>query len=294
VVTSVFGAVQALRRAAALAPPESLWEIKLDDVIFPALMPLPNKGVVLATRRSLIALSAAGRKLWEHEAALLTTNWVLASDHLVVSGTRGEIWLLDQEGRAAVGTDTGGRLAAAGSNTILTYDEQGIHRLYLEAGRIEKIYDLPGGFSGYSDLALLQPDALYLPCIAAPGDRPLSGSDVLATHRDAAGDSLVVLASDGALLWRRSYKRVLREQRRLYSMEGRAYLVSYVQGASSSEITVYEIDVEHAELIEVFVGGNRGPAARDTWLAPVGEGRFLIHVGGVGLALLDAQAAQAR
>jgi hypothetical protein len=257
-------------------------------------MPLPNKGVVLATRRRLIGLSAAGHKLWEREDTLLTSNWILAGDRLIVSSAGGEIWLLDREGAAAVGTDTGGRLASTGSNTILTYDEQGIHRMYLETGRVEKLYDLPGGLPGYGDVALLQPDALYLPGIAAPGDRLLSGSDILATHRDAAGDSLIALSSNGALLWRRSHGRVLREQRRLYSLEGRAYLVSHVQGLWSGEISLYEIDVKNAELLEVFVGGNRGPEARDTWLAPVGDGRFLIHVGGVGLALLDAQAAQAR
>jgi hypothetical protein len=305
----VFGAVQALQPlpsadqkagVATTTPLAPLWEIALDDVIFATLMPLPDGGVVLAMHRRLIGLSPAGRTLWEGEAALLASHWVLARDHLVLAEARGEIWLLDREGAVALGTEAGGRLALADGKTILTYDEQGLHRLYLETGRMETIYPLLGGFPAHSDLILLQPDALYLPGIAAPGDRLLTGSDILATHRDADGESLIVLASDGTLRWRRSYAsktraKALRTQQELLSLDGRAYLFSRVPGLSCTEITLYEIDVERAELIPLFVGGHRDPAARDTWLAPVGDGRFLIHVGGVGLALLDAQAAaQAR
>ena len=305
-VTSVFGVTQALRPSTApltgantteQALLEPLWETELDRVIFPDLMPLPGGGVVLSTHHAgqgsaLIGMSTTGSKLWEKEATLWSSQWVLAGDRLVVSGAGGEIWTLDSKGPAALDTEAGGRLVPAGGNAVLTYDEEGIHRVDLETRLIDPLYALPGGFPGYGDLAVLHPDAAHRPNGAAPDDSTLSGGDLLITHTDAGGDSLTALAADGTVRWRRAFERVLREQRSLLSFDGRAYLVSLVQGLSYSEVSLYEIDVENAELVPVLSGGSRNPVAKDTWLEPVDRGRLLIHIGGTGMLLLDTQAAQ--
>jgi len=57
-------------------------------------------------------------------------------------------------------------------------------------------------------------------------------------------------------------------------------------------VAIYEIDVENAELVRIFDGGSRDPSAVDTWVAPAGKGRLLIHIAGTGLAVLDTRAAR--
>jgi hypothetical protein len=304
-VTSVFGILQALRplasstgaHAAGEVLLEAVWEIELEGVVFPDLMPLPGGGVALSTRRAgqgatLIGISPARSELWEEEADLGSSpHWMLAHDRLIVSGIDGNIWMVNQQGATALSTEAGGRLAPAGRNAVLTYDEKGIHRLDLNTPSIDPLYALPGGLPGYGDLAVLRPDAVHLPDVAAPDDSMLSGSDLLVTHRDAGGDSLTALGIDGTLRWRRSYERTLREQHKLLSFDGRAYLVSQMLGLSFAKISVYEIDVQNAELLRIFTGGSRNPTATDTWFAPLGDVRLLIHIGGTGMLVLDTQAA---
>jgi outer membrane protein assembly factor BamB len=304
-IVSVFGALQALRlsasaetgtHAAGPTPLEPVWEIELEDVIFPDLMPLPGGGVSLSVRQggqgpSLIGVSPAGHKVWEKQAALWSSHWVLSGSHLLASGAGEEIWAIDQEGPTAPDTKAGGRLALTGEKALLSYDAEGVYRLDLSNGTAQLIYSLPGGFPGYRDIVVLQPDGIKPPDVAPPDDAAPSDGVILLTHKDAAGSSLTALDPNGALRWRRSYEPTLREQQQLLSFDGRIYLISQTYGLSFSQVTLFEIDVAHAELLRVFSGGSRNLTATDTWFEHVGEGRLLLHIGGTGLLALDTRAA---
>jgi hypothetical protein len=239
----------------------------------------------------MIGVSPTGIKLWESQVALRLSQWIWAGDRLVVSGVGGDIWVVDQAGPIPLESDVGGRLAAVGGNAALSYDEEGVHLLDLEARTVRRLYHLPGGFPGYGDLALIQPHGLDLQAIADPDDATLPGSLILVTHKDATGDSLTALDPGGRVHWRRSFGRSLRESRALYVLSGRAYLVSHVRGPSSSEVAVYEVATESAELLRVFSGGSRGPTTTGTWLAPAGNGHLLIHIEDTGMVCLDVEAA---
>jgi hypothetical protein len=91
--------------------------------------------------------------------------------------------------------------------------------------------------------------------------------------------------------WRRSYEYALREQRSLLAFDGHAYLVSETQGLTSNKLLLYAIDAQNAELLRIFMGGSRSSATTNTWLAPMGHGRLLIHIGDTALLALDTQAA---
>jgi outer membrane protein assembly factor BamB len=285
---SVLGAVEALARtdlpsdtttttitgeyaAPQTAPLEPLWRIELDGVVFPSLLPLPGGGIIVYTQNKMIGLAASGVRLWEREAALWSVDKAWADAQLVLTGANGAIWSMGT--RAAVEWDAqvGGHLAQSGTE-LLSYDNQGIHRLDAKTRSTNLIYALPRGLPGHVDLALL------------------SDGSALATHRDMSGGSLLALDSDGALRWRRSYPITFREQRELLAFGDRAYMISQVYGLSDSTLYIHEIDVEKAELVLLFKSGSRDPSPKNTWFAPLDQDRVLLHISGTGMLALDLQA----
>jgi hypothetical protein len=273
-------------------PLEPMWRAGLEGVTFPALMPLPGGGVVICTERALIGLSPTGQRLWERAAGPWSPDGILAGDRLIMAEAGGDVWTVQEDKVTPWDTEAGGRLAAGitGMGTaaagVLSYDETGIHLLDPQNRSVELWYTLPGGFPGTGDIVVL-------PWGSTPGaTTSMPAGIVLATHKDRTGESLTTLTSDGALRWRRSYPGTLRERRDLLALDGRAFLVSQVQGITASEVAIYEIDVGNAELVRILYGGSRDPATADSWVAPAGKGRLLIHIAGTGLALLDTRAAR--
>jgi hypothetical protein len=270
---------------------EPAWRTGLEGVTFPTLMPLPGGGIVISTQRALMGLSPGGRRLWERDSALWSPDWVLSGNRLILAEAGGDVWTIEDRQVTPWDTEAGGRLAAgipsagAAGVDLLSYDETGIHRFDPNSRSVELWYPLSGGFPGTGNIAVLPPGSVQ----DTTASTPLG--IVLATHRDRTGESLTALTSDGALCWRRSFPGVLREQRDLLTLDGRAYLVSRVQGITSSEVAIYEIDVDNAELVHILSGGSRDPSTADSWVAPAGKGRLLIHVAGTGLVLLDTRAA---
>jgi hypothetical protein len=254
----------------AASLPQAAWQIEIDGAIFPDMAPMPGGGVAVLTRRKMAGISPAGELLWEREAALWSCDWVLSGDQLVVTDGIGEIWTVTEEGAAAWESKAGGHLAVTDPGEhVLSYDEQGIHRLDLEARATELIYALPGTFPAYAEI------------VALPG------GEVLVVHEDADGASLSLLSAEGALRWRRGLPDDQRGTRQLLGLDGDAYLVSEAYTSASSEVSVYWIDLERAELVRILVGGSRSPRPTDTWAVDAGDGRMLLHIGGTGMAVLD-------
>jgi hypothetical protein len=198
---------------------------------------------------------------------------VLCGDRLVIADGAGRIWTASQGGAGAWDSTAGGRLAVTGEDTVLSYDEQGIHRLDLDAHAAELVYALPGAFPGHTGI-------LVLP-----------GGAMLVVHEDAGGTSLSLLSTSGVLRWRHALPHHLRGQWRLFALDGDAYLLAESHTSAASEVSIYRVDLERVELTRILTSGSRQPSPSSTWALAGGEGHVLIHLGGTGMAYLDARAA---
>ena len=176
------------------APIELIWRVELEGYVFPSLLPLPGGRVMVHTQNKMTGLAASGIRLWERDAALWAIDHQWAGDQLILAGADGAIWSMGPRYAVEWDAQVGGRMAASGTH-LLSYDNQGIHRLDAKTRSSELIYSLPRGLPGHVDLALL-PDG-----------------SALATHRDMSGGSLIALEPDGTLQWRRSYPITFREQK---------------------------------------------------------------------------------
>jgi outer membrane protein assembly factor BamB len=286
---SLLGAVEALARTDAqdgngtltkgeyaapqTAPVEPAWRVELDGIVFPSLLPLPGGGVIVYTQNKMIGLGVSGIRLWEREAPLWSIDEAWLYDQLVLAGASGAIWSVGTRTFVEWDAQVGGNLAQSQAG-MLSYDNQGIHRLDTRTRSSELIYALPRGLPGHVDIALL-PDG-----------------SALATHRDMSGGSVIALKPDGTLRWRRSYPVTFREQRELLTCNDRAYLITQVYGLSDSTFYIHEIAVENAELVPLFMTGSRDPNPKNTWFAPLDQDRVLLHISGTGMLAVDLQAAR--
>jgi outer membrane protein assembly factor BamB len=259
------------------SPLEPLWQIKLEDTVgFPTLMPLPGGDLLVLTRHRMVGVSSRGEQLWERDALSIPLDWLLLDDQLLlaVAGEGGSLWSIDQQAATAWEAQTSICLAlSAEGDRVFAYDKQGIVLLDPRARSIERWYALPDGLPRVDDLVAL-PDG-----------------GVLATHTRASGGSLTALHPDGTLRWRRSYAHTLARQGHLLALDGKAYFVSRSSATSATKISIFEVDLDNAELVKVFDGGSQGVTSADTWAFAIGEGRILINLGSTGMLALDMRLA---
>jgi hypothetical protein len=127
----------------------------------------------------------------------------------------------------------------------------------------------------------------------------LPDEGVLLAHMEYSDKCLIVLNADDTLRWQRSYADIIQGKISLQALNDRVYAVvqtetrpaSAVPFDTSSEITIFAIDTDTAELIRIFTGATRRPDPELTAVYPVGEEHFLINLGGVSLTLFDPQSA---
>jgi outer membrane protein assembly factor BamB len=209
--------------------------------------------------------------LWARDNVSQVFDWALVEDRLVISTMEadGSMWIVDRSGPRAWAAQVSGYLAVAG-DWVWVYDANGIYRLDLETPSAELVYALPTGL-------LRRADGVALP-----------DGGVLVAHPDAFDKRLIVLNADGTLRWQRSYAEAVHgQQAHLVIIDGRVYLVSQRLTSSSSEVSVFAIDLDSAELTRVFTAGSRDPLPEDTWALPIGDSRILINVGGGHMVALD-------
>ncbi len=253
-----------------------LWEIKLDPLGFGTLLPLPGGGVVASSRRQLVGISPAGQLLWQQDATGRVFDWTLAEDLLIVSaeGRNGVLWTIGQAGPIAQVAHVGGRPVIVGDQ-VWVYAADGIYQLHPETLSAELLYALPYGSLWLGDM------------VALPG------GGVLVAHTDRFDKRLIALDGDGGVRWQRSFADFIRGQPSLLVLDGSAYLASLDATGSFSEVSIFAVDLNSAELTRIFTGGSRNPLPQDTWAFPSGDHRILINIGGSSMALLDPQAALA-
>jgi hypothetical protein len=150
---------------------------------------------------------------------------------------------------------------------------------------------LPGGFSGYGDVVAI-PRSLSSSGGAAPpaGKAPPGGA--LALHRDVAGTWLVALRADGSLRWQRSISGLVRGGSHLLALDDSVLLVSQQRHFSSSDLSVYAVDLGSAQLARVLTAGDRSAATQGAWVAALDGDHALLHLASTGTIALDVKAAR--
>jgi murein DD-endopeptidase MepM/ murein hydrolase activator NlpD len=253
---------------------EKLWEVDLEPIGLVGLLPLPGGGLVASFRDRVVGVSPAGRALWEHETGWPVFDWVVLDDRLLFStvGVEGSTWLVDRSGLLVASAPVGGRLAVAGDR-IWVYGDDGIYWLEAETLSSELLYALPPGSPRLGDMVLL-PDG-----------------GVLVAHTDRSDKRLIAMKPDGSLRWQRSIAAGLQGYGRLLVAGGRPYLLAQNDAASARDVSIFSVDLEAAELVRIFAGGSRGSLFDDQWAFALADGRILVDMAGIGMALLDPEAA---
>jgi murein DD-endopeptidase MepM/ murein hydrolase activator NlpD len=256
------------------ASPEPLWEIKLDPLGFGRLLPLPGGGVVVSSRRQMLALSSAGNLLWRQDTVGRVFDWTLSDDLLIVSfeGRDGALWMIDASGPLARVALTGGHPVTVGDQ-IWIYAADGIYRLDPETLSSDLLYALPPGSLWLGDMVAL-PDG-----------------GALVAHTDRFDKRLIALDAGGGVRWQRSFSGITSGQQDLLLLDGSAYLASLDGTGTSREVSIFAIDLQGAQLTHIFTGGTRDPLPQNGWAYAIGDHRLLVNIGGGSMAVLDAQAA---
>jgi outer membrane protein assembly factor BamB len=259
-----------------------LWEIKLGISGFSTLLPLPGGGVTVFFARQMFGISSTGQRLWNHEAIGTPQYWALGGDYLIVTvlSRTASLWTITESGATAWDTPLRGRSAIVKNETWI-YDTDGVYHLHPETLTAERLYLLPAGFLKYGDIAAL-PDG-----------------GVLLAHMEYSDKCLIALNADGTLRWQRSYAGIIQGKVSLQALDDRVYAVVQTDTRptgtfpfyTSSEITLFAININTTELNRIFTGATRRPDTELTAVYPVGEDHFLIDLGGVSLTLLDLQSA---
>ena len=84
---------------------------------------------------------------------------------------------------------------------------------------------------------------------------------MLLVHTDFADRRLIALKPESTLRWERSIAGIVEGGARLLVQGDQAYLVSHGSGSGVSEVSIFGIDLQRAELTLLFSGGTRSAVA---------------------------------
>ena len=258
------------------------WDYDLRTWGRSTLLPLPGGGVAVFFARRMFGISPSGELLWKQEATGLPEYWALGDDHLVVSLQSRDVSLWTMTAASAVTwkPPIKGRPAIVGDQ-IWIHNDEGVYQLYPETLSAEVRHPLPVGIS-------------RLGAIVA-----LSDGGILMAHLDYTDKRLIALNADGTMRWQRSYAGQIEGQIRLHVAGDRVYATAQTDSRAStmssfytsSEISVFSIDLDTATLTRIFTAATRRPEPTYTAIHLVDGHRFLINIGGVSLTLFDPQLA---
>jgi len=269
------------------------WKIQLDGVRVPTLMPLPDGGLVVSTRRMaysrsaegsdlsvkrrMFGVSARGSLLWEydvpapHDWAPADDRWALADDQLILSSSGGDasVWAIDKAGPRAWAAGSGGCPVFTGDGLFI-YDQEGVYRLNPATQAAELLYALPRAYPDLGDMVVLPEGGL------------------LVAHADRYDRRLIALNNDGSLRWQRSYAHVAPGEPRLLTVGRQPFLLLQNDTASTTKIAIFAIDVAVPRVTHIAsLGGPRTSRLEDTVAFAIDDDRIFINLAGGSTVALD-------
>jgi murein DD-endopeptidase MepM/ murein hydrolase activator NlpD len=256
--------------------PEPEWEFRLDRLSSSTLLPLPQGGIVAATRDQLTAFSDNGEILWQRDPLGSVVGWILTNEALIITtdDEQTPLWSMNEAGVRAWDTAISGKPVVLNDHLYL-YAEGGIYHLNTDTLSAESIYPLSEGILKWGDIL------------------PLAGERLLIIHADPDDRRLLALSPDGQLIWERSLGDLTSGQMWLLEVNGQAYLMVQQVTSSANNIAIYVIDIDNAELMLIFKGGTRTPVTnpKATWAYTIDEETILFNIGGGGMVAFDPQLA---
>jgi len=247
------------------------WQIILPTNISIRLLPLPDGGVVAATRNTLTAVSADGTKLWTERLESRLLDWQLSDEalYLTTDGNDGRLWQV-QPDQADPIANLSGKLALH-ENGLWLYNRQGLYQIDLSGNAqvANLIYALPTGTISRGDLLALPDGGLLL------------------AHADVLDRRLLQFDANGRLTWERSYAGEVQGSVTLHLVNDQPYLAASLGSGNNGKLTVFALNQTQNSLTRLFAGGSRTPIANSMWVTAVAHNQLLINVGGGPLALFD-------
>ncbi len=270
-----FGEVAAFALPDGGGAPLSLWEVDLDMVGIPQLLPLPGGGLLLASWGKMGALSPEGELLWQLDQGLRIHDWTISGEELIIATTGSDsmLWLATTEGIKQWDRPGYGQLSVAGDNVLL-YDGHGLYRLDLGEQSAAPLLALSRG-------NLREGDVLALP----------DGGAII-THADTFDRRLMAIDDRGNVLWERSIADYVAGEADLFSGPDQLFLLLQKSSGSGHEYSLFGLEADNALLTHLFTGGTRNSQLDQTNLVGLGRGRILINIDGRSLSVIDTRQAE--
>lgn len=188
------------------------------------------------------------------------------------SGQDTDLWTIDESGPTAWAAQISGLPVISGDG-LFVYDQEGVYRLDPETRSAELLYALPRASPELGDMVALPDGGLLL------------------AHTDWYDRRLIALDNDGTLRWQRSFSDVAPGQPRLHLLDSQPYMLLQNDTAYATDIAIFAIEMDRAELTHIFTGGTRTPRPQDTSAFAIDNDRLLLNIGGGSMVALDAQLA---
>jgi murein DD-endopeptidase MepM/ murein hydrolase activator NlpD len=249
-----------------------LWQLDLDTVGRPNLIPLPGGGVAVHTYRRLFGVSADGQLRWKLDSLPTSLDWSLAGEQLILTGRSqaSPLWIIDHSQPVTWTAQISGQPVVAGEQ-IWIHGREGVYRMRADTRVPELVHVLP-------------------PSSFEPGDMiAVPGGGLLVAHVEQADRRLIVLNADGSLRWHRSYAHIMPGKPRLLAAGQGIYVLLQENKLYQDRAELFELDMDTAELRRIFSGGTRSALAGDGWVLALDNGRLLINVANSSLVALDTK-----
>ena len=249
---------------------DPVWSADVGQASTYELVPLPQGGLLAASRSNLQAISDSGGPLWSAESDSGIIDWAQTKNALVLL-TQDEVWLVDEQGAAqSIGSIKGQNVIA--SEQPIIYADDGVYQIDIESGSIELLFELPNGFPRSGGLSAIP------------------GGGILVAHTDLDDKRLIALEEDGSLRWERSIASLGARAVELLILNNETYLMTQYDIGRTTGIDLFHVGKESGDLTRIFSGGTRSTSPNPAEITRVGD-LLLIRIAGVGLAAIDPQAA---
>jgi hypothetical protein len=258
---------------AHVVPPR--WQVQLETIGLPSLMPLPDGGVVAVIRSTLIAVSPDGQELWRETIEQRPDEWLLMDELLLLttSARDSHLYSVTADGLEQWPVALTGQPVRVG-DSIWLYASDGLYSLDPAVQTAARLVALPDSHQETGSIL------------------PLPTDGALVAHRQWGDRRLILFASDATAVWDRSIATLGGGQSELVLHAGKPYLLVVAGSDMTTQLKLYAVDTETPSLCHIFTGGSRTPTTDYNWIRSVGD-LLIVNVGGGAMVGLDPSAATA-